>query len=159
MVLGRSWNSSTKQQALANQLLIGKYLIQEPRSLASTFNKYFAGTGRTIKANIPNYIIIFSNYPPNPTENSFYLTPPTLKSASSLLSFPLSNIINKPFDSACFPSMIKLARVVPIRKTGPLEAISNYRPISLLSIIAKIFEDVMQSRLMHSTFLYKTSTL
>jgi hypothetical protein len=64
------------------------------------------------------------------------------------ISFPLSNIINLSFTKGRFPSTLKLSKVIPVFKKGsPLES-SNYRPISLLSNIEKIFEKLMHSRLL-----------
>ena len=46
-----------------------------------------------------------------------------------------------------FPTILKTAKVIPIhKKDSKLEA-SNYRPISLLSNIDKIFEKLMHRRL------------
>ena len=59
---------------------------------------------------------------------------------------PLSQIINLSFLTGQFPSKLKTAQVIPIfMKDSPLEC-SNYRPISLLSNIDKIFEKLMYSR-------------
>ena len=41
----------------------------------------------------------------------------------------------------------KLAKVIPVFKSGDDQLISNYRPISLLSSISKIFEYVIQEQL------------
>jgi len=63
------------------------------------------------------------------------------------ISSPLSDIFNLSFTTGLFPSTLKLSKVIPIFKKGsPLET-SNYRPISLLSNIEKIFEKLMYSRL------------
>ena len=46
-----------------------------------------------------------------------------------------------------FPDLFKIAKVIPIHKKGSKVEVSNYRPISLLSNISKIFEKLMHSRL------------
>ena len=70
-----------------------------------------------------------------------------LKLLSPLIVFPLSQIINKSFQSGIFPDKMKLAKVIPLFKKGcPLTAF-NYRPNSLLSILSKIIEKVMYKRL------------
>ena len=70
-----------------------------------------------------------------------------LRSLSSLISSPLSQIINESFQSGVFPDKLKLAKVIPLfKKACPLTA-SNYRPISLLSVFSKITEKVMYERL------------
>ena len=51
----------------------------------------------------------------------------------------------------------KVTRVVPIHKKGSSCLVSNYRPISLLSIFNKLIEKVMYNRII--SFLEKFSIL
>ena len=69
------------------------------------------------------------------------------------LSFPLSNFINACLESGHFPDFLKVARITPVYKNGDPTQFGNYRPISVLSVVSKIFERVMQDRL--SKFLMK----
>ena len=39
-----------------------------------------------------------------------------------------------------FPALLKIAKIVPIHKSGDKSDVSNYQPISLLSPISKILE-------------------
>ena len=55
-------------------------------------------------------------------------------------AIPLTCIINRSIALCEFPKAWKIARVVPIHKSGDRSDIKNYRPISVLSIFAKIFE-------------------
>ena len=50
-----------------------------------------------------------------------------------------------------FPSVLKIAKVIPIHKKQSKVDYANYRPISLLSNIEKIIEKIMYKRL--SNFL------
>ena len=52
----------------------------------------------------------------------------------------LTRIINKAYDLHIFPEQLKKAIITPIFKEGNIDEISNYRPISVLTIICKIFE-------------------
>lgn len=63
------------------------------------------------------------------------------------LAKPLQIIINTAFKSGVYPDMLKIARVVPIFKDGDKSDISNYRPISILSIICKIIDKILEFRL------------
>ena len=56
---------------------------------------------------------------------------------------PLTHIIKKSFNEGVFPSELKLARVVPIFKSGDSTQVTNYRPISVLTFFSKIFERIM----------------
>ena len=56
-----------------------------------------------------------------------------------------------------FPDALKVAKIIPLFKTGsPLDA-SNYRPISHLNSISKIYENIIYSRL--TTFCEKHKIL
>ena len=53
------------------------------------------------------------------------------------------SIIYESLKSGVFPSELKLARVVPIFKSGDPSLLTNYRPISVLSFFSKIFEKIV----------------
>ena len=59
----------------------------------------------------------------------------------------LTTIINKSLKEGVFPSNLKCAKVIPIFKKGDKTKCPNYRPISLLSNVSKIFERIMYNRL------------
>ena len=59
----------------------------------------------------------------------------------------MASAINKSFKEGIFPNQLKSARVVPIHKEGTKNNVENYRPISLLSSISKIYERLMHSRI------------
>jgi len=61
---------------------------------------------------------------------------------------PLTKLINSSFEQGIFPSILKLAKVIPIFKKGdPLQR-SNYRPISILPVLSKVYEKVFLERMM-----------
>ena len=71
-----------------------------------------------------------------------------LQKCSPELSSILSKLYNKCITESCFPSCWKSASVVPIFKnSGDRSDPSNYRPISLLPIISKIFEALINDAL------------
>ena len=60
---------------------------------------------------------------------------------------PLTYLINSSFESGTFPEELKLAKVIPIFKSGDKQDISNYRPISILSFFSKVFAKTMYNHL------------
>ena len=73
------------------------------------------------------------------------------------LSKPLSIIANICFNTGIHPDKLKIAKITPIYKKGSKLLTCNYRPISLLSNINKVFEKLIHSRIFafldsHNTF-------
>ena len=59
----------------------------------------------------------------------------------------LSGYFNKCLVHGYFPNALKIAKVKPIFKPGKRSSMNNYRPISLLSSLAKVFEKLISMRL------------
>lgn len=77
---------------------------------------------------------------------------PFLLSTISVFIVPvLTSIFNLCFSTGIYPNILKTARVVPIFKQGDSSDVSNYRPISTLSIFNKMLETVIHKRL-HAYF-------
>ena len=53
---------------------------------------------------------------------------------------PLTCIINQSLKTGRFPSKLKVAKIIPIFKKDDEHDFNNYRPISLLPSISKVFE-------------------
>lgn len=70
-----------------------------------------------------------------------------IKNSFDLISEPLVKLINLSLSTATFPDKLKIAKVIPIYKTGDRDFFTNYRPISLLTNISKFFEKFMYNRL------------
>ena len=70
-----------------------------------------------------------------------------LKLSSSIISDFLSFIFNKCISLGIYPSLLKIARVIPLYKKGPKDECANYRPISLLMHVNKVFEKLIHNRM------------
>ena len=80
-----------------------------------------------------------------------------LKLLKSVISKPLEIIFNASFARGIVPNKFKIARVLPIFKNGIQTNMSNYRPISLLSVFNRILEKIMYNRL--SNFIEKMNII
>ena len=69
------------------------------------------------------------------------------KRLSSALTNPLTLIINQPLVTGIFPAKLRIAKVLPLFKKEDHTVMDNYRPISLLTAISKLFEKVVFSQL------------
>ena len=77
---------------------------------------------------------------PNKAIGSNIITTKILKEFKTELSEPLSDTINVSFNKGVFPDFLKVANIIPIHKNGEQLDPNNYRPISLLSNISKLYE-------------------
>ena len=68
--------------------------------------------------------------------------------AAHVLAPPITLLINKSLESGKFPTPLKLAKVFPVFKGGIKTDPSNYRPISILPTISKLFEKHVNHHLM-----------
>ena len=107
-------------------------LITSFHLLVTSFHLYIIGSFSQFKSSGPHNIPVR-----------------VLKLLKLNISTPIASLINRSFEVGTFPSILKTSKVIPVYKNkgSPLDP-SNYRPISLLSNIEKIFEKVMYSRLM-----------
>ena len=60
---------------------------------------------------------------------------------------PLTLIINQSLITGIFPEKLKIAKVIPLFKKDDKLLMDNYRPVSLLTSISKIFEKVAHNQL------------
>ena len=66
-----------------------------------------------------------------------------VRDSASLIACPLTHVINLSVIQGVVPDDLKLARIVPLYKRSDKTNVSNYGPVSILSIITKVFERVI----------------
>ena len=70
-----------------------------------------------------------------------------LKNCEPELSYILADLFTKCLKESCFPDCWKVSSVVPVFKNaGERSTAKNYRPVSLLSLVSKVFEKLVNNR-------------
>ena len=71
-----------------------------------------------------------------------------LKNCEPKLSYILAELFNKCLKESCFPDCWKVSSVVPVFKNvGERSTAKNYHPVSLLSVVSKVFEKLVNNRI------------
>ena len=76
------------------------------------------------------------------------ITMNVIKEIIDLIVQPLRYITNLSLSSGTVPDQMKIARVVPLFKTGDL-SVTNYRTVSILPALCKILERIVYDRLIN----------
>ena len=72
-----------------------------------------------------------------------------LKNCELERSYILAELFNKCLKESCFPDCWKVSSVVPVFKNvGERFAGKNYCPVSLLSVVSKVFEKLVNNRML-----------
>ena len=73
------------------------------------------------------------------------------------ITSPIVHIINTSIDKEIFPDSWKVARVCPIPKIDNPVTVKDFRPISILPVLSKVYEKVILSQLLN--YVDKSTTL
>ena len=166
-----------------DSFLIDNIEVTDKAVIANKFNKFFTEIGPTLAANIGECQTSFKHFLRDSPSSSIgiALTSPEeimsiakeLRSTHScglddispqlarptldFVSAPLAHIINCSIANGIVPNDLKVAKVIPIFKSGERNKLNNYRPISILPYFSKFFEKVMYQRL--TTYFTARNTL
>ena len=147
--------------------------ITDSSEIAEEFNNYFVNIADKLDAQLPKVDISPLSYINVDVCSSLFLKPITpqecfkiisslknsscknnsvpvmlWKRAKSCLVDPICFLINQSIENGIFPSSLKISHVAPIFKSGDRSDISNYRPISVLPILSKVFERFLYDQLL-----------
>ena len=67
----------------------------------------------------------------------------SVKESINYISELLTYVLNLSINSGIVPAQMKLARVVPLNKSGDKRLLSNYRPVSVLPVSSKFLENAV----------------
>ena len=169
-VLNRSKNNTNMPDIFKHE----NSQYQCPKSVSNGFNSFFTNIGPNLASKIPNCQADPTSFLPKiDLPNSFVLIPTTCTEVAALIDKlrpkyshgfdnisqklvkeikhgilkPLVHIINQSLSTGIVPTQMKLAKIVPIFKSGDTSLVKNYRPISLLPTFSKVLERVVYNRL------------
>ena len=155
-------------------------LITNPTEITDSFNKFFTNIGQNLADSIDNEDPnTFKKFLGNPVLQSFTLCETSApevqyqmskinpkKSTGSddmpgifinisapVVADTLSKLFNLSIREGEYPDILKIAKVIPIYKKGDHTDVNNYRPISILTHLNKIFETIISNQM--KSFLNK----
>ena len=157
------------------ELKLNDAVISNSSELSNAFNDHFSTVGPRLANEIPPVANNNSSYTNNINVNnnkfSFSLincsivflhlnklsrsraTGPDnifakiIRECADLISVSLCDLFNKSLVSGIFPNDLKCARVTLLFKQGEPSDLNNYRPISVISVLAKLFERIIYDEL------------
>ena len=166
-------SSSRSNTSLPHKLRRNNTFTTNPTLIANSFNDYFSGIGKTLADQLkPSSESEHTTYLIKRLHQSLFLTPTTLfevfnlisglkntksngkdnifayflKVAAKVIAAPFAQLFNYTFLLGISPASLKIAKIVPIYKSGDKYDVSYYRPISILSPISKILEKLIHVR-------------
>ena len=164
--------NKSKKKSSSDRFIIRGNQITDPVEICQEFNKFFVDVGASTARNIPSsnedpISFITGNYPmsmvvdltdvneitnivkslknSSPGWDSFPVK--ILKAALPQLINPLLHVTNLSLQQGIFPNELKKARVIPLFKGGDQMLFTNYRPISVLPALSKLYERLMYNRI------------
>ena len=167
-------NIKAASDSLPSSMLINDNNESDPTKIAEGFNSFFSSIAGKLQDNICSVNTDFNKYLSDRVATNFVMhsadteeilriilslnnskstgpnSIPTeiLKLLGPSICVPLKEIINISFATGIYPEKLKIAEIVAVLKNkGDPRQVNNYRPISLLSNINKIFEKLVYSRL------------
>ena len=147
-------------------------ILDSPMDMVQEFNSYFASVFTSENISILPYVAdmfcgavedkcqdvyfsqddvlkVLSNLREDKAAGADDLSPRFLLHIKEQISYPLFLIFRKSLDEGVVPEDWKLSNVSPIYKKGNRNQAENYRPVSLTSVICKLFESIMRDTLVH----------
>lgn len=162
-----SADKMNKKPNLPNSLLFDGELLSEPQAIADKFANFFEQSflgNETCDNNLSNlFQSATNNFSDFISENEVGDAIIKIKSSTGAgpdripgfifkgcaepLISPLCHTFNLALKTSVFPDCWKISRICPVFKSGDRNEGSNYRPISIINSLAKIFEIILCDRL------------
>lgn len=162
-----------KTNAIPNTLNYNNELLLSGDRICEAFSSYFLSTFLdSVSTNCSNLVSVSSSDTVTPTSDIYNIEinidtviallrkldpskgagPDNISSkflikCASSIALPISILFSKSLSQGVVPRVWKSAFITPVHKKGSKTEVTNYRPISKLCIIAKIFERIIYNQL------------
>ena len=165
--------NSRKQTASCSKFMVNNICTSDNKEISNGFNSFFVNIGPTLARKIPSVNKSPSFFMKNRIVDSMFILDATeeemcnivknlkvcssgwddisakvVKSTINCIAAPLLHVVNLSLTQGVFPSELKIAKVIPLFKSGDKMMLSNYRPVSILPLFSKIVERLMYNRLL-----------
>lgn len=98
----------------------------------------------------PHEIIkIFKSLKVKNTEDLWGTSVKVMQSVIHIVAPYLAVVFNNCVDECVFPDLMKYSKVIPLFKSGSKSDPGNFRPISVLPVLSKVFEKIMLNQMLH----------
>ena len=123
--------------------------IQAP--VNKTFNAYLGGeichSFQFKEVNVQDIINAINTIESKASSGYDRISNRMLKAIKNIICLPLTLIINQTLQTGVFPDALKIAKVLPVYKKNEKFLMENYRPISILSSVSKVFERIIYNQI------------
>ena len=170
---GKILNKKKIKHNRITSLEVGSTKTNNQQQIVEEFNNFFSNIGHKLAKNIDNSNQDFKTYMDSPKPQSILLVRTNVEEITSLINKMqdkkasgydsinakflkltsayiapiICDIFNSMIKTGIYPDELKIAKVIPIYKNGDASKCSNYRPISILSLLNNIFEKLLYKRL------------
>ena len=167
-------NKTKKTKDYPKEFIINGSSESHEDTIVNKFNEYFIKIGPNLSKKIKAPIgKSFKDYLRTPNNTNFWfdevdanavikaidtLKPKTsfghdrisnklLKYVKQEVAWSLAKLVNQSFTEGVFPNSLKIAKVTPLHKKGENCLFDNYRPVSILPSVSKVFERLMHDQI------------
>ena len=162
-----------KTASIKSRFKINGKITSDKNAISNGFNSFFVNIGPELAKKIPQADKIPVDFLQNRIADSMFVIPAleeeiistiknhklsspgwdevspiVMKATYNSVIKPLTHVLNMSLNRGVFPLELKIAKVIPLFKSGDIMDLSNYRPVSVLPLFSKVLERLMYTRLL-----------